>query len=225
MSTLRQIEANRLNALKSTGPTSAMGKAAASMNAFKNGIHAKSLVLPFENPGDLQQLTEECYRHYNPATPEARSFVDDFIRCEWILRRLDNAETQAWRYQNEDKYRDKEKYPLGKSVTCNPNSFSKLQYRVDATRRARDRALLALERLAAKAAAPPPDTPPEPDAPAPELHALPQNSTQIGFVPSPPVPASPGPPDTLWQIHSHYAPPRRIDCIAAVRAWNPRRCA
>ena len=34
MATLRQIEANRRNALKSTGPTSVTGKAISSMNAL-----------------------------------------------------------------------------------------------------------------------------------------------------------------------------------------------
>src|ERR1017187_7795010 len=163
MSTLRQIEANRRNSHKSTGPTSVTGKAVSSMNNLKSGIHAKSLLLPCENAADLQQLTEECYLHYHPANPEQRFYVDDLIRCEWTLRRLDNAETQAWRYQSEDIYRDPEKYPLGKSVSCNPNSFSKLQYRLDATRRARDRAILAIERLQAKAAAAPhPGRPPSP---------------------------------------------------------------
>ena len=55
MSTLRQIEANRRNAQKSTGPTSVTGKAASSMNALKTGIHAKSLVLPSENPAELER--------------------------------------------------------------------------------------------------------------------------------------------------------------------------
>ena len=58
MSTLRQIEANRRNAQKSTGPTSVTGKAASSMNALKTGINAKSFVLPYENVADLQQLIE-----------------------------------------------------------------------------------------------------------------------------------------------------------------------
>jgi hypothetical protein len=46
MSTIRQIEANRRNSEKSTGPTSVTGKAASSRNALKTGISAKSLVLP-----------------------------------------------------------------------------------------------------------------------------------------------------------------------------------
>src|ERR1035441_2033480 len=71
MSTLRQIEANRRNSQKSTGPTSVTGKAVSSMNGLKSGIHAKSLLLPAENLADLQQLIEECYLHYRnlPAPP------------------------------------------------------------------------------------------------------------------------------------------------------------
>ncbi len=210
MSTIRQIEANRRNAQNSTGPTSVTGKAVSSMNSLRTGLHAKSLVLPFENLADLQQLIEECYLHYHPTNPEARFFVDDLIRCEWILRRLDNAETQTWLYQNDDKYRDKEKYPLGKSASCNPNSFSKLQYRIDATRRARARALLAIEKLQAKApAAPAPAPPVGPGPPAlspPSLPPSPQNtSPQIGFAPPIPTAAPPGPgPNPLVTAATAY---------------------
>ncbi len=171
MSTLRQIEANRRNAQNSSGPTSVTGKAVSSLNSLKTGIHAKSLVLPFENRANLEELIEECYRHYHPTTPDARFVVDDLIRCEWTLRRFDNAETQTWQYQNEDKYRDPEKYPLGKSACCNPNSFSKLQYRLEAT----------------PAPAPAPVVEP---ADPPFLSPSPQTtSPQIGFVPSSPTAA------------------------------------
>src|ERR1017187_6933155 len=115
MSTLRQIEANRRNAQKSTGPTSVTGKATSSMNALKTGIYGQSLVLPSENLADLDQLTEDYYQHHQPATPDARCFVDDLIYCEWLLRRLRAAETQAWQYQSDNKYSDPQKYPLGQS--------------------------------------------------------------------------------------------------------------
>ena len=119
MSTLRQIEANRRNAQKSTGPTSVTGKAASSMNALKTGIHAKSLVLPSEKLADLEQLIADYYRHHRPASPDACSFVDDLIYCEWTLRRMRLAETQMWQYQNQDRFDEKEEFPLGKSCTCN----------------------------------------------------------------------------------------------------------
>ena len=194
MSTLRQTEANRRNAQKSTGPTSVTGKAISSMNALKTGLHAGSLVLPSENRADLEDLTEAYYAYHRPASPVACAFVDDLIRCEWTLRRLDLAETQTWRYQSEDKFRDPEKFPLGQSVSCNPNSFSKLQYRIDATRRARTRALEALEKLKST---PTPAAPVEPDPPALQPLPLPPSpqttSPQIGFVPSTPIPAPPQP--------------------------------
>ena len=176
MSTLRQIEANRRNAQKSTGPTSVTGKAVSSMNSLKTGIHAKSLVLPSEKLADLEQLIDEYYQRHHPASPEARFFVDDLIRCEWLLRRFDDAETQMWQYQNDDKFRDPQKYPLGHSATSYSASFSKLQYRLDATRRARDRALQALKQLQAEPAPAPavepedsPSLPPSPQTTSPKL--------------------------------------------------------
>ena len=149
MSTLRQIEANRRNAQKSTGPTSVTGKATSSMNALKTGIHAESLLLPSENLADLDQLTADYYQHHQPANPDTRAFVDELIHCEWMLRRLRVAETQAWKYQSDKIYDDPQKYPLGQSATGHYTTFSKLQYRLDATRRARDRALQSLQQLKA----------------------------------------------------------------------------
>jgi hypothetical protein len=126
MSTLRQIEANRRNAQKSTGPTSVTGKAASSMNALKTGIHAKSLVLPSENQAELEELIEDCYQSLRPTTPEARIFVDEFIYCEWSLRRLRAAETESWKYQSDHKYRPRRStrsdVPPPRTRTLFPNS-------------------------------------------------------------------------------------------------------
>jgi hypothetical protein len=212
------------------------------MNAFKTGIHAQSLVLPSENLADLEQLTEDYYLHHQPATPDARGLVDELIYCEWMLRRLRAAETQAWQYQTDDKYRDPPKYPLGQSVTCHSTTFSKLQYRLDATRRARLRTLDALAKLQAEAAASPAPAPAlEPAAEAAEPPSLPPSpqttSPQIGFVPStpstaPPQPAprgpSPGPnrPETVGtedaQRHCHGQPFHSAPAIHVARrvaAW------
>ena len=194
MSTVRQIEANRRNSEKSTGPTSVTGKAASSMNALKTGIHAKSLVLPSEKLADLEQLIDEHYQRHHPASPEARDFVDDLIYCEWTLRRLRAADTQMWQYQSDDRFRDPQKYPLGYAASCNPGTFTKLQYRLDATRRAILRALLALEKLKAEAAAAPAPAPVVEPQDSPSLTHSPQTtSPQIGFV-LPPTPQAPGPP-------------------------------
>jgi hypothetical protein len=209
MSTLRQIEANRRNAQKSTGPTSVTGKAVSSMNALKTGIHAESLVLPTENLVELDQLIEDYYQHHHPATPDTRSLVDDLIYCEWMLRRLRVAESQAWQYQSDDKYRDPQKYPLGQSATNHYTTFTKIQCRIDATRRARQRALDTLAKLKAEAAAAPE---PRPPAGPPSLNPSPQTtSPQIGFVPPTPS-AAPSQP----------APSPRIDGTLAGQAAHPQ---
>jgi hypothetical protein len=199
MSSLRQIEANRRNAQKSTGPTSVTGKAVSSMNALKSGIHAKSLVLPSEKLADLEQLIDDYYQRHNPDSPEARLCLDEVIHCEWLLRRYRTAETQMWQYQAQSAYADEQKYPLGKSATSHSTPFSKLQYRVDATRRAYHRALKALKELKAEAASAPA---PLVDSPAPANPDPQTTSPQIGFVPPTPstgplqppsAPSSPGP--------------------------------
>ncbi len=186
MSTRRQIEANRRNALKSTGPTSVTGKAASSMNALKTGLHAKSLLLPDEKRADIQLLIDEYYECHHPATPEARGLIDDLIRCEWLLRRLDRAEAEMWPYQHNMPFHENEELVLGDSATNHAAAFSKLQYRIDTTRRARDRALKALQLLEAQPAAVP--------LPESAVTLSPQiSSPQIGFVlpvPLPPAPAA-----------------------------------
>ena len=190
MSTLRQIESNRRNAQKSTGPTSVAGKATSSMNALKTGIHAKSLVLPTEKAADLDQLIDEYYHSHHPTSPEARLLLDDLIRCEWTLRRLGVAETQLFEYAHQEAYREEDEFPLGQSCMDKHKAFGQLQWRIDSTRRALYRALHALQQLEA---APAPAPPTEPDPPAlapPTLPPSPQTtSPQIGFVPSTPTTA------------------------------------
>ncbi len=192
MSSLRQIEANRRNAQKSTGPTSVTGKAISSMNTLKTGIHAKSLVLPSEKLADFEQLIEEYYNHHQPASPEARLLLDDLINCEWTLRRLHAAEAQAWQHQDSNGYKSPQKYPLGKSVTSYASTFSKLQYRLDATRRAIHHGLQALKQLQADAAAAPTPDPLVQPTGLPSLNPSSQTpSPQIGFVTSTPISAPP----------------------------------
>ena len=53
MATEKQINANRQNAQKSTGPKTAEGKAAVSQNAVKHGLFAQSLIYG-ENEADYK---------------------------------------------------------------------------------------------------------------------------------------------------------------------------
>ena len=192
MSSQRQIEANRRNAQKSTGPTSVTGKAVSSMNALKTGIHAKSLVLPSEKLADLEQLIGEYYESHHPATPEARSLVDDLIYGEWLKRRLRAAETQIWAYDHQENYRPDPKYPLGQTAASRGKAFAQLQWRIECTRRASRQALQDLQQLQSQTA-PAQNAEPAVESPDPASVILSPRTTspEIGFVLNTPPPEAP----------------------------------
>jgi hypothetical protein len=58
MTSEKQIEANRQNALKSTGPLSMEGKSRASKNAMKHGILSKNLVVSGEKTSEYQAFRQ-----------------------------------------------------------------------------------------------------------------------------------------------------------------------
>ena len=147
MATLRQINANRKNASISTGPASTAGKRASSFNALKTGIHAESVVLPSENPADRAALVAEYYARFRPTRPEERVYVDDIIQAEWTLRRLRRTETELNGYLLQDCLFPDPDYPIGQAAARNPRVFSALQWRLNATRKARKEALAALREL------------------------------------------------------------------------------
>src|SRR5713226_8953725 len=96
MSSQAQINANRLNSKKSTGPTSREGKAASSLNALKSGIHARSHIIPGEDPAELEALTAAFLLEFQPAGPNQLALVDTLIAAEWTARRLRRIEADLW---------------------------------------------------------------------------------------------------------------------------------
>ena len=109
----KQTEANRLNAQKSTGPTTDAGKAISSQNAFKSGLYAQSMIIPGERLEDFQALSSEYYERCQPATPEERACVDLAIRHEWFLRRYTNVECQFWIFGIKGQIRERPGFELG----------------------------------------------------------------------------------------------------------------
>ena len=95
MATPAQITANRANAQLSTGPVSAQGKAACSRNALKFGIHAQSLVIPGEDPEELEELTEEYERDLLPIGAVETALVETIVRSAWFMRRVSRIEAEV----------------------------------------------------------------------------------------------------------------------------------
>ena len=73
MASLKQLEANRRNALKSTGPRTPEGKKISCLNALKHGVYSHNVVLPLRGPSGLgnpfQQLRRRRQTRLTPSRP------------------------------------------------------------------------------------------------------------------------------------------------------------
>ncbi len=97
MATPSQIHANRLNALKSTGPRSVEGKAATRFNALKHGIDAGSLLVPGEDSAEFEELRAAYYEQFQPSGPVETALLDTIVRCDWNQRRYARIEAEVIR--------------------------------------------------------------------------------------------------------------------------------
>jgi hypothetical protein len=95
MTSVAQLNANRLNAQRSTGPRTEAGKAASRFNALQFGIEARSLVIPGEDPAELAALALEYHQQFDPADALERFLVDTLVRDDWNRRRYTRIEAQV----------------------------------------------------------------------------------------------------------------------------------
>jgi len=193
MSSQAQIDANRLNSQKSTGPTSPEGKAASSLNALKSGIHAASHIIRGEDPAELESLTAAFLLQFQPAGPNQLALVDTLIAAEWTARRLRRIEAELWNGRHES--RDPThaalsstpptpiQFPtLGNSSPDALDPFLRIERRIDATNRLYLRTLQVL--VGAGHARPEPASQPVTPAPKPPSpEATKPLTPSNGFVP------------------------------------------
>jgi hypothetical protein len=92
MSSDAQIKANRLNALKSTGPKTAEGRAKSRMNALKYGLNAKQLIIFDEKEKDLSGLISDLFEDYQPVGAREEELTRQLALAYWGLRRIRRAE-------------------------------------------------------------------------------------------------------------------------------------
>ena len=92
MATLKQIDANRRNAQKSTGPRTDAGRAAVRFNGLTHGLTAETLVLTGESQADFESLLASFEAEHDPATPTEVALVSQLTMAAWRLRRGFHAE-------------------------------------------------------------------------------------------------------------------------------------
>jgi len=102
----RKAEANRQNALKSTGPTTVRGKRFSRRNALKHGFFAKELFVDSiaqnfvqtEKPQEFQELLAEMREALHPVGRAEELEVEFIMVCMWRHRRLFRQENAEYRF-------------------------------------------------------------------------------------------------------------------------------
>jgi len=94
MSTQEQINANRQNAQKSTGPRTDEGKAAVSQNAVKHGLFAES-VIKGENEADYEVFHGKMLAELAPVGVVESVLADRIASLWWRLKRAERMQSQA----------------------------------------------------------------------------------------------------------------------------------
>ena len=93
MASLRQFRANQLNAQKSTGPTTAEGKAVARRNALKHGLAGSGIVLP----EDEAEAVNERWAQWQS------SLKPDDAYSDWMVERIACAAIRLERCEHHER--------------------------------------------------------------------------------------------------------------------------
>ena len=118
----KQLLANRQNALKSTGPRTAAGRAIASQNALKHGLRAEHNVIPGEDADEFDSFRQFMLDDLAPAGALELMLTDRIVAGFWKLHRAGRIETALLKELNitppdPDKPKQKQDLPFKIMVT------------------------------------------------------------------------------------------------------------
>ena len=119
MSTQKQINANRQNAQKSTGPKTDEGKAAVSKNAVKHGLFAEEAVITGENPADYEAYLDNFLTELEPVGAVETMLAERAVSLAWRLKRAERMQNEVI----EDM--------IGRKVTNNPARRARESYYIN----------------------------------------------------------------------------------------------
>src|SRR5262249_4533387 len=116
MTSYRQIEANRRNALKSTGPRTEAGKQQSRRNALRHGLTAETVISAMEDAEDYKAFEAAITTDYDAQSAVERELVLRLASVLWRLRRATTMETGLFEIQAEHAHE------CGQSRKLVPNS-------------------------------------------------------------------------------------------------------
>src|SRR3954469_21205911 len=99
MTTFKQIEANRRNARRSTGPTTAEGKLRSRRNAVRHGLTAETVIVALEDVQDYKAFQAAVIADYDADSAVERELVLRLASLLWRIRRATAIETGLFEIQ------------------------------------------------------------------------------------------------------------------------------
>ena len=90
----KQLQANRRNAAKSTGPRTSAAKAKVAKNAIKHGLRSRHIVINGENQAEFDDFRADLLGGFNPVGPLEQHFADRVIASIWRLNRIGRIEVE-----------------------------------------------------------------------------------------------------------------------------------
>jgi len=197
----RQLEANKTNAQKSTGPQTPEGRAAVRLNGVTHGLTARTLVLKDESLTDFETLFADVQAEHQPATPTEEALVCQIAMAIWRLRRSYHMEAgflTVRRLRTNDQFERVKDAQLGHHLGIvadddarGPNTMANISRYEARLRCSMHNAWRDLERLRAQRQSRIQNQTESQDRtlqPAPELEPAPEPAPE-------PVPAPPTPPE------------------------------
>jgi hypothetical protein len=92
----KQLEANRRNAIMSTGPRTDAGMAVTSKNALKHGLLSAEVVIPGEDPAEFSDFRKTMLDDLFPIGQLELMLADRIIGSFWKLRRSGKMENELY---------------------------------------------------------------------------------------------------------------------------------
>ncbi|MCW5981488.1 MAG: hypothetical protein KIT09_25610 [Bryobacteraceae bacterium] len=100
----RKLEANRANALKSTGPKTDAGRARSSLNARRHNALASAATLLAEPDQERDALLARYTADLRPSSVVEESLVREIAVADWRIQHLDRVELGVTAYQMQASY-------------------------------------------------------------------------------------------------------------------------
>lgn len=94
MATAKQVQANRENAQKSSGPQSEAGRQVSSRNSFRHGLTGHGFaLLDWERLETFDRIKAEFEREHQPATATESVLVERMVQHYWLVQRCISPQT------------------------------------------------------------------------------------------------------------------------------------